>query len=138
MFAICGPSTAQAQSAAAEETVEVDDESMEKLMKRPTLDLGLFKVHDLRPTRNETAKVTFAIHLAFTEGVTEKQVEQLAEWKHRLRDQIITAVRASYIKDFQEPSLALLRRKILIRVNRLFERKVAEEVLLTEYMFRTN
>ncbi len=105
---------------------------------RPTLDLGDFKINDLRPTRNETAKVTFSLHLAFSKDLTKAQVTQLARWKHRLRDQVITAIRITPTKDFQEPDLSRLRRKILIRVNRLFNTKIAEEVLLTEYLFRTH
>lgn len=126
------------QTATDEAVIEGEMAEDEKEKMRPTIDLGRFKIHDLRPTRNETAKLTFSLHLAFSKELNEKQVEKLEMWKHRLRDQVITAVRITYIKDFQEPDLALLRRKILIRINRLFDRRVAEEVLLTEYLFRTS
>ncbi len=105
---------------------------------RPTLDLGKFKINDLRPTRNETAKLTFTLHLAVSKKLTAKQVAQLEGWKHRLRDQVITAIRITPTKDFQQPDLSHLRRKILVRVNRLFHAKLAEDVLMTEYLFRTH
>ncbi|NOZ39492.1 MAG: hypothetical protein GXP24_04615 [Planctomycetes bacterium] len=114
------------------------DSDVENEKVRPTLDLGKFKINDLRPTRNETAKVTFSLHLAFSQNLSEAQVTQLERWKHRLRDQVITAIRITPTKDFQEPNLGHLRRKILVRVNRLFQAKIAEEVLLTEYLFRTH
>ena len=104
---------------------------------RPTLELGSFKIHDLRPTRNETAKVTFTIHLAFANRLTQRQVAQLQSWNHRFRDQVIIGVRITQTKDFQEPDLRHLRRNILIRVNRLLKAKLVEEVLITEYLFRT-
>ncbi len=106
--------------------------------RRSTLDLGDFKINDLRPTRNETAKLTFSLHLALKKDLTRKQVAQLERWKHRLRDQVITSVRIAATKDFQEPDLSRLRRTVLSRVNRLFPSKYADEVLLTEYLFRTH
>lgn len=119
-----------------EATAEGDTDEPKKM--RPTVDLGKFQINDLRPTRNVTAKLTFSMHLAFSKELTKKQVEQLEGWKHRLRDQVITAVRISYVKDFQEPDLGRLRRNMLVRVNRIFQANLAEEVLLSEYLFRTH
>jgi len=132
---LANPTFAQKSGEPASETADpiAEEESV-----RPTLDLGKFKIHDLRPTRNETTKVTFAMHLVLSPQLSEQQVTQLERWQHRLRDQVIIAVRTLAVKEFQEPDLRRLRRKILIRVNRLFKAKLAEEVLLTEYLFRTN
>lgn len=105
---------------------------------RYIFNLGDFKINDLRPTRNVTAKLKFELHLTFTKSLTESQIEQLENWKHRLRDQVITTVRVTEMKYFHEPDLAMLSRTILIRVNRLFKAKLAEEVLFTKYMFRTH
>lgn len=119
------------------ESASVDGEPTKvEEARNPTIELGSFKINDLRPTRNETARLTFTLHLAFSKSLTEKQVAHLESWKHRLRDQVITAIRISAMKDFQEPDLGLLRRRILIRVNRLLKTKLAEEVLVTEYLFR--
>jgi len=128
----CAQKPGAADSAVEEPTAE------EKESARPTLDLGKFKINDLRPTRNETAKLTFTLHLAFSQDLTQRQVTQLQRWKHRLRDQVITAIRITSTRDFLEPDLSRFRRKILLRVNRLFQAKLVEEVLLTEYLFRTH
>ncbi len=128
-----GKATPASADSTAAETAEAAEESV-----RPTFDLGKFKINDLRPTRNETAKLTFTLHLAFSKNLTPSQVAQLEPWKHRLRDQVITAVRISQIKDFQQPDLGRLRRKILIRINRLLQANLTEEVLMTEYLFRTH
>lgn len=129
------PAPAEATEAEADGAAETEEDA-EKEKPRPIIELGYFKINDLRPTRNETAKLTFSMHLAFSKDLNETQRRQLEDWKHRLRDQVITAVRISMIKDFQEPDLSRLRRAVLIRVNRLFKEKLAEEVLLTEYIFR--
>ncbi len=132
---LANPTHAQDPGEADPAAAELADE---KETRRPTLALGKFKIKDLRPTRNETAKLTFTLHLAFSKSVTEDQVAQLEHWKHRLRDQVITAIRITEMKDFQEPDLSRFRRKILIRVNRLLKAKLAEEVFVTEYLFRTH
>lgn len=137
-FLLTSSACAQEADAQSAQQDGVDQEMAEEKKARPTLDLGKFVINDLRPTRNETAKVTFSMHLAFSENLTEKQVRQLESWKHRLRDQVITATRISYLTDFQEPDLSRFRRKILIRVNRMFKAKLADDVLMTEYLFRQN
>lgn len=125
-------------NAATDEEANAEGETDEPKKMRPTVDLGKFQINDLRPTRNVTAKLTFSMHLAFSKKLTKKQVELLDGWKHRLRDQVITAVRISYVKDFQERDLGRLRRNMLVRVNRIFKANLAEEVLLSEYLFRTH
>jgi len=110
----------------------------EEPIAHPTFDLGHFKINDLRPTRNEVAKLTFKMHLVVSPELSERQVAALENWEHRLRDQVHIAIRTMEIKEFQEPSLSLLRRKVLLRVNRLFQKQVFDEVLLTEYLFRTH
>ena len=124
---------ARAQEAAEQAATAPPEEAA-----RPTFELGKFKIHDFRPTRNETTKITFTMHLALSPTFSQQQVTQLERWQHRLRDQVIIAIRTLEVKEFQEADLSRLQRKVLLRVNRLFKAKLAEEVLLTEYLFRTN
>ena len=125
----------QAQTPGEPDSTKAES-SVEEKVRTPTLELGSFKINDLRPTRNETARLTFTLHLALSKELTDRQVAQLENWKHRLRDQVITAVRISEMKDFQEPDLGRLRRRIFIRINRLLNAKLVDEVLVTKYLFR--
>lgn len=125
----------QAQDVAGEGDIDPDAE-VEEEVKPYVFSLGDFDIKDLRPTRDQTAKLKFTLYLSFDKSLTESQIEQLESWKHRLRDQVITSVRITEIKYFQERDLKMLSRKILIRVNRLFEAKLVEKVLFAEYMFR--
>ena len=138
-FALHSPTQAQTSdgTALAGEGSDPTVESTEKAAPH-TIDLGDFRLNELRPASNEVAKLTFKMHLVVSPSMTKKQTRQLEKWQHRLRDQVHIAIRTMEIKDFQEPSLNLLRRKILLRVNRLFQAKVIDEVLLTEYLFRTH
>jgi hypothetical protein len=63
-------------------------------------------------------------------------VQQLEHWKHRLRDQVIIAVRTAQDIDFQEPDLVRLRRIILFRMRRLLKADVVQDILLSEFTFK--
>ncbi len=112
------------------------DENLEEA--RATIDLGTFQVKDLRPTRNETIKVSFAIHLALHPSVGKSTVKQLERWQHRLRDQVLVVIRLSETKDFLEPNLAKFRRCISLRINRTLKAVLVSEALLTEFTFTLN
>ncbi len=53
--------------------------------------------------------------------------------KHRLRDQVIVIVRSAEITDFADPSLGLIRRKILEKSNRLLGKPLLEEVIFSDF-----
>jgi len=131
VLATTGP--AHAQEVAKNETPA---ESAEEA--RATIDLGTFQVRDLRPARNETVKLSFAIHLALHPSVSQSTVEQLERWQHRLRDQVLIVIRLSATKDFLEPNLDKFRRSISLRVNRALKAILVSEALLTEFTFTLN
>ncbi len=115
----------------------VSDDSAKAEQARPIFDLGRFQIQEMRPTRNETAKITFAMHLALSPTIGQPVVSQLEHWRHRLRDQVIIAVRVADTKDFSEPGLDRLRRMILLRVNRLFKALLVEDIFFAEFTFST-
>lgn len=117
------------EAAASEQKVEV---------VRPTIDLGAFHVKDLRPARNETAKLSFTIHLALQQSVSQSTVKQLERWQHRLRNEVLIAIRLTETKEFLEPNLDKFRRRILVRVNRTLKAILVSEALLTEFTFTVN
>ena len=136
LVAFNGVSSAQAQQANDEQVeTNTEEEEAEEEKARPTIDLGAFRMRENRPAANETAKVTFSLHLALPADTPEPIVEGLAKWKHRLRDQVIVALRKTETKDFLEPDLRVLRRNITIRVNRLLDTRLVDEVMFTEYAF---
>lgn len=53
--------------------------------------------------------------------------------KHRLRDQVIVIVRSAELTDFADPSLGLIRRKILEKSNRLLGKPLLEEVIFSDF-----
>jgi len=127
---------AQEEKPAKTEAEKTEDVELEEI--RPSIELGLFRVRDYRPTRNETIKMIFQMHIALNESATEQTAKQLKQWKHRLRNQVLIAVRLSERKDFLETDLSKFRHLIQIRINRLLKANLVDEVLLTEFTFTTN
>ena len=100
-----------------------------------TFDLGRFVLREIRPTRNETTRIAFKAYFAMTSEISEQDLENLRHWKHRLRDQVISAVRTAQTKDFHEPQLQRLRRIILFRVGRMMREALVEDILFSEFTF---
>ena len=118
----------------ATESPDVDTAEEQRVVRSVSLDK--FQIHDLRPVRNETVKMSFELHLVLAEDASDATYEHLALWKQRLRDRVIMAVRSAHAKELVEPSLARLRRRILLRVNRALKSQLIEEVLLTSFSLR--
>lgn len=128
--------SAHAQNGAAAAQAASQEDSKDK-PRQLTFELGKFEIREIRPTRNETTNVNFTAFFEMDPSVSTKDVQQLAHWKHRLRDQVIIAVRTAEEIDFQEPDLVRLRRIILFRVRRLLNADVVQDILLTEFTFKT-
>jgi len=136
MCAVGGTCPIYAQEVGADDAAALEQEA-EATRVRPTVDLGTFQVKDFRPSQNETLKLSFSIHLALHSSVKDSTVKQLERWQHRLRDQVIVAIRLSETIDFLEPNLSKFRRTISLRVNRALKGLLVSEALLTEFTFST-
>ena len=66
---------------------------------------------------------------------SNEDLKELGHWKHRFRDQVITAVRTAQVRDFHEPQLERLRRIILFRVGRMMREAPVEDILFSEFTF---
>ena len=126
--------TAHAQKDAA--TQADPQEGSTTKQRRLTFELGSFEIREIRPTRNETTDVNFTAYFAMSPNVTAGDVQKLEHWKHRLRDQVIIAVRTAQDVDFLEPDLVRLRRIILFRMRRLLKADVVQDILLSEFTFK--
>ena len=60
-----------------------------------------------------------SVHLILSFATTKADFERLQNWRQRLRDQIIIAVRSAEPADFADPKLKRIQRLILLRIRRL-------------------
>ncbi len=129
---LCQPVQAQQNKQSNQKTSSEDAKAEQVLL---TYDLGRFEIREVQPTRNETTRINFEAYFAMSPEVSKQDLEKLKHWKHRLRDQVIIAVRTAQIKDFQEPDLQRLRRIILFRVGRMMREALVEDILFSEFTF---
>jgi hypothetical protein len=97
------------------------------------LDLGEFDLKNFRPTHNEMANIKFTLQLAFAPGTSDEAMAQLGEWRHRLRDQAITAVRTADFKDLAEPKLSRVQKLLMQRLKRMPLPQAVMGVYLTDF-----
>jgi flagellar FliL protein len=121
------------------------------------VDLGKFSVTAFQPASNTTLLIDF--HLFGTVAV-EPNAEAAAaadhgggdhghgkaepaaddefsrlfkKHEHRFRDQVITIIRSAELTDYADPSLGLIRRKILEKSNRSLGKPLLEEVIFSDF-----
>ena len=122
---------ASAQEVVATGEEVADQDEVEQLI----LDLGTFRVRELRPTRNQTIEIDFSLQVKLSSEVNQRELEKLEACKHRLRDQVITAVRTLHTADFREVELSRMRRVIQFRLEQILRATVVENLLLSDYKF---
>ena len=153
------PSMSAATPVAAPEAIEHQEEAAEEetahAAPKREVDLGRYSITSFQPASNTTLLIDF--HMfgtvaaeadastapAAAEGhghghgetpASDDEFTRLFEkHKHRLRDQVIVIVRSAEMTDFADPSLGLIRRKILEKSNRLLGKPLLEEVIFSDF-----
>jgi hypothetical protein len=94
-------------------------ETPEAPQRMDLLDVGAFRIRFSQPTDGEVIDLRFGVCFVLSSKTTADDLHQLQQWTHRLRDQVIIAVRSASAEDYNEPDLRRLQRLIMFRVKRL-------------------
>jgi hypothetical protein len=126
--------TAYASSAPAEEPAQTEatTEGLEVTLK---INLGTIELNSIEPTQGRTAVMSFDLHLTLDPQTDPRMVKELEAWHHRLREQVVVAVRATEIHDFIDPDLKRFRRQILYRINRMLGAPIVTDALFANFTF---
>jgi flagellar FliL protein len=144
--------SAPADEHAATDPAEHGEEEHAQHAHKREVDLGKYSITSFQPASNTTLLIDFHLFgtVALEEGAStdgghgdghgekapaaDDEFTKLFEKnKHRLRDQVITIVRSAEITDFADPSLGLIRRKILEKSNRMLGKPLLEEVIFSDF-----
>lgn len=98
-----------------------------------SVNLGEFEIEDFQPTHKTIPRIRFAAYIVLDEKSTPTQRQEMTQWKQRLRDQAIIAVRGAESYALAEPGLERIQRLIYLRVRRLPLPAKAAGVYLTEF-----
>lgn len=153
------PAAAKADEHDSHESEDPDEHHSAPSLKRE-VDLGKFNITSFQAATNATLLIDFHLygtvvldghasgdakpaaggHGGGHGGHGEKAASEEDEFsrlfekhKHRLRDQVIVIIRSSEIADYSDPSLGLIRRKILEKSNRLLGKPLLEEVIFSDF-----
>ncbi len=124
-----------ASAAPTEEAPQKNSKSSGDVEFTLKLDLGTIELMNLEPTQARTAHMSFDMHLVFDSKTDLKTIKKLEHWQHRLREQVIIAVRATEIHDFLDPELARFRKQILYRINRMLKEPIVTDALFANFTF---
>jgi len=88
-----------------------------------------FLVPPCKPGRVEEA--TFSLHIALLEHVERPARERLRERQHRVRQKVEELLRRAHGGDFEDPSLAGLRRQLQEQINETLGMRAIADVVIT-------
>jgi hypothetical protein len=95
------------------------------------IDLGAFRFvnseHNVR-----LAKVAFKLHVSLLLGTEKIGGTRLAEKKFLVQQAIEELLRQAHAGDFDDPTLAELKRQMQEKVNEAVEMRIVEEVIITD------
>lgn len=99
------------------------------------VDLGQFSLTAFQPERNYTLRIDF--HLSGT--VLEDDLDDFEEIKkthqNRMREQVIVIMRKAVITDLTDPTLALIKRQILEKSNRVLGKTLLQSIVIGDFSF---
>jgi len=133
--ALVTPTAAVAQEAPSPEE-EIADESAEATTTSTVVDLGRIDLEFVQLTRNQTLQVALEVRLLLDSATNKQTLADLEKWRHRLREQVLVAVRLTEAVEFLEPELQHLRKHILYRINRTLREPLVQDVLLADFTFK--
>lgn len=98
------------------------------------IDMGEYSLSAFQPTTNKTLLINFHLYGTILAGDQHVFDQQFEETKHRIRDQVITTLRAAELADVTDPGLGLIKRQILEKTNRAFGRPLLQGVVFSDFL----
>ena len=99
------------------------------------IELGDFNVSIHQASSNTTLYVNCKIMGCVKEDDQSAFEKMLATNKNRLRERILVELRSADPADIAEPGLGLIKRRILEKSNRLFEKPYLRSIVISEYNY---
>jgi flagellar FliL protein len=125
---------ASVEEASLEEMI--DESQIESVQdERIEVQLGEFDVTVYQPLSKSTLRVSFTLWGTVTDDDESGLKNLLAESQNRFREQVLVTIRSSEITDLTDPSLGLIKRKILEKSNRLLGKPLLHNVVFSDFSY---
>lgn len=103
--------------------------------KHVEVDLKEFGITAYQPKSSTTIRIDFHLYATVNLEDQDEFNELIIQNTHRLREQIIVTARSVDANDLTDPSLGLLKRKILEKTNRILGKPLVKSVVFSDYSF---
>ncbi len=133
----CGGSDAAQAAQATSPDGEAEDASDAEASFAAVL-LGEFSIRHLRPVENLRVEAEFRLHGTVREENEQRLVGMIAAREHRIRDQVIVAVRSAETFEFDEPELLRLRRRIHFQLSKVIPDGLMRDIYVTDFQCHIN
>ena len=133
--AVADPQTSEAAIKAAEADLAGNDEEDVEVKDEIEVDLGEFRVTSYQPATDTTFRVNSHIFGTISKEDQEEFDVLKAANEARLREQVNVIVRAAEIPDLTDPTLGLIKRRILDKINRILGKQIVKGVIFSDMSF---
>ena len=127
--------SSDAAIAAAEAKLEGDEAEKAEEEKEVEIDLGEFRVTSYQPATDATFRVNFHLFGTVLDDNKDAFEELKLANEARLREQVNVIVRAAEIPELTDPTLALIKRRILEKINRILGKQLVKGVIFSDMSF---
>ncbi len=135
LFAGCGGDDSSTEKSLASKT-KTESEA-EDLAKDATwgLELGEYRIQESHTVEGQKSKLGFTLYAAVPKDAKEDCQRLLENRQQKVRDQVILASRMMPLEDFDDPELARLRRRILLRLHRILPELLVQDVYFSDFSY---
>ncbi len=97
--------------------------------------LGEFSISELRAVEGAKLRIHFHLYAGVDADEAESLRKQVEEHQHRIRNEVLIAIRLCEQHEFQEPGLDRVRRRVLARLNRSLPDLPIDRLLVGEFEY---
>ena len=116
-------------------TFEDGEDTESDIADQLEVDLGEFSITAFHPISSTTMRIDFLLYGMVVEDKEDEFWERLEGNRHRFREQVIVTVRSADITDLTDPTLGLIKRRVLERTNRTIGKPLLRGVIFSEFSF---
>lgn len=97
--------------------------------------LGQYLISDLRAVEGAKLRISFELYLDADDEHAHELRELVGAYKHRIRSEVITAIRTCEQTDFEEPDLDRMRSRIIVRLKRALPELPIEKLFVGAFQY---
>lgn len=97
--------------------------------------LGLYHVLSYNPDTGTKTNIDFELYGTVLDDEESEFFDLFAANEQRIREQILVTVRGTDMTDLTDPTLSLVKRKLLERANRALGKPLLQELIVSKFSF---